>query len=89
MRFTARWLAWLCLSLMLWTAVAEFTHHHARQSDSNSCTICVVAHSSTPAPSCIHTAPLFAALGLLQEEELSANMWLGVFDLGIRGPPVA
>ncbi len=89
MRLTTRWLTWLCLSLMLWTTVAESTHNHARQSDSNSCTICVVAHSSTPAPNCSHAAPVFAAVGLLQEEEVCAKAWVGVFELGIRGPPAA
>jgi hypothetical protein len=82
-------LTWLCLSLMLWATVAEATHNHARQSESTSCTICIVAHSSTPAPSCSHTAPVFAAVGLLQEKEVSAKVWVGIFDLGIRGPPVA
>ena len=28
MRVWVRWSAWLCLSLMLWTAAAESTHNH-------------------------------------------------------------
>jgi len=89
MRVIGRWLAWLCLSLMLWTAVAESTHNHPNKTESSSCTICVVAHSSAPAASCNHSAPVFAAIGLLQEEELIAHPRLSVFELGIRGPPAA
>ena len=87
MRFTSRWLTWLCLSLMLWTAVAESTHNHPNKTESTSCSICVVAHSSAPTASSTQARPVFAAVGLLQEEEVSAKARLSVFDLGIRGPP--
>ncbi|MGB7072713.1 MAG: hypothetical protein WA254_18975 [Candidatus Sulfotelmatobacter sp.] len=87
MRFSSRWLAWLCLSLMLWTAVAESTHNHPNQTDSNSCSICVAAHTTTPTPSCNHIRPVFATVGLQQEEDVIAIAPLSVFELGIRGPP--
>jgi len=87
MRFTGRWLTWLCLSLMFWTAVVEPTHNHPNQSGSASCSICVVAHSTAPTASCNHARPVFEAIGLLQEEEVIAKARLSVFDLGIRGPP--
>jgi hypothetical protein len=86
MRFS-RWLTWLCLSLMLWAAVAESTHNHPNRTESASCSICVVAHSSTPTASSDQARPVFAAIGLLQEEEVVANIRLNVSDLGIRGPP--
>jgi hypothetical protein len=86
-RFSFRWLTLLCLSLMLWTAVVESTHNHPNQTDSNSCSICVVAHTTTPAASCNHARPVFAAVGVLQEEEVIAKARLNVFELGIRGPP--
>jgi hypothetical protein len=87
MRFTSRWLTWLCLSLMLWTAVAESTHNHPNKTESASCSICVIAHSTTPTASSTQARPVFAAIGLLQEEEVIAKVRLSVFDLGIRGPP--
>jgi len=87
MRFTCRWLAWLCLSLMLWTAVAESTHNHPNKIESSSCSICVAAHSTAHTASCSQARPVFAALGLLQEEEVIAKPRLSVFELGIRGPP--
>ena len=88
MRFAGRWLTWFCLSLMLWAAVAESTHNHANQAESLSCSICMVAHSSAPTPSCTHAKPVFAAIGLLQEKKVIGQARLKLFDLGIRGPPV-
>lgn len=87
MRFSHRWLAWLCLSLMLWTAIAESTHNHANQTEAASCTICVAAHSSAPATSFHQDRPIFDTVGLLSEEEVIAKAQLGIFELGIRGPP--
>ena len=87
MRSLFRWSAWLCLSLMLWTAVAESTHNHPNQTESASCSLCVVAHSTTPTASFNQARPVFATVGLLQEEEVIAKARLSVFDLGIRGPP--
>jgi hypothetical protein len=87
MRFSFRWMVWLCLSLMLWTAVAESTHNHPNKTASSSCSICVAAHSSAPTANSLHSRPIFAAIGLLQEDEVIAKALLSVFDLGIRGPP--
>ena len=87
MRFSVRWLTWLCVSLMLWTAVAESTHNHPNKTESNSCSICVVAHSATPAVVSGHAAPVFAAVGLLQEEDVLAKARFEFSELGIRGPP--
>ena len=86
LRFGFRWLAWLCLSLMLWTALAESTHNHPNQTESNSCSICVVAHSTTPT-ACNYARPILEAISQLQEEKVIAKAWLSVCDLGIRGPP--
>ncbi len=87
MRFTSRWLTWFCLSLMLWAAVAESTHNHPNKTETASCSICVVAHSTAPTASCNQARPVFAAIGLLQEKDVIAKARLSVFDLGIRGPP--
>jgi len=87
MRVWVRWSAWLCLSLMVWTVAAESTHNHPNQTDSASCLICVAAHSASPAAIPGHAAPVFAAVGLLQEELVLANTRLDFSDAGIRGPP--
>jgi hypothetical protein len=88
MKFRTRWLAWLCLSLMLWTVVAESTHNHPSQTESASCSICAVAHSASPVASSNQARPIFAAVGLLHEEKIIAKAWISVLNLGIRGPPV-
>jgi hypothetical protein len=87
MGISSRWLVWLCLSLMLWTVAAESTHNHPSQTESASCSICAVAHSASPAAISNSARPIFAAVGLLQEEEVIAKARLSVSDLGIRGPP--
>ena len=87
MRLRTRWLAWLCLSLMLWAAIAESTHSHANQTEAASCSICVVAHSTAPTLSTHQLRPLFTTIGLLSEKEVTAKAQLEVFELGIRGPP--
>lgn len=82
-----RWSAWLCLSLMLWTAAAESTHSHPSRTEAASCSICVVAHSATPTADSGHATPVFATLGLLQEQDVIARLQFDFFDAGIRGPP--
>jgi len=72
---------------MLWTAAAESTHNHPSQNETASCSICAVAHSASPVASSNQARPVFAAVGWLQEEKIIAKAWIGVLDLGIRGPP--
>jgi hypothetical protein len=87
MRSLLRWSAWLCLSLMLWTAAAESRHNHPSQTEAASCSICVAAHSAAPAAIPNPDKPVFAAVGLLKEKEVVAKSRLDVFELVIRGPP--
>jgi len=82
-----RWAAWLCLSLMVWTVAAESTHVHTTQTEANSCSICVAAHSASPSVSVNHAAPVFAAVGSLQELDVLAKVRFEFSELGIRGPP--
>ncbi len=87
MRVWAKWSTWLCLSLMVWTVAAESTHHHPNPSATASCLICVAAHSANPAPNSADTTPVFAAVELLQEEAVVANVRPEFSDLSNRGPP--
>ena len=88
MRLWVRWSAWFCISLMLWSAVAESTHNHPTRIESASCSICVAAQSASPTLSSGHRAPTFAAIGLLQEEYVIAKARFEFSERGIRGPPV-
>jgi len=88
MRVWVRWSAWLCLSLMLWTAAVESTHTHPSATEAATCTICVLAHSASPAINVAHNAPVFIAVGQFQEESVLPKARIDFSDLGIRGPPV-
>ena len=72
---------------MVWAAAVESTHNHATQNDAATCSICVVAHSANPTLSFSHAVPLFAAIGLLREEDPVAKARLDFSEAGIRGPP--
>jgi hypothetical protein len=87
MRLWMKWPAWLCLSLMVWVAALESAHNHPNQTES-SCAICLAAHSASPTLSSGQSAPAFAAVGLLQEEAVVAQVRPEFSDLEIRGPPV-
>jgi hypothetical protein len=88
MRLWTRWSAWFCVALMLWAAAAESTHIHPTATESASCSICVVAHSASPTVNCSQTAPVFAAIGLLREDDVLAKARFEFSERGIRGPPV-
>ena len=88
MRVWVRWSAWLCLSLMLWTAAAESTHNHPTRTEAAACSICVAAHSSSPTVSSSQAVPVFAAIGLMREEDVIAKARFDFSERGIRGPPV-
>ncbi len=79
MRFSSRWLAWLCLSLMLWTAVAESTHNHPNQTESRFLLDLRGGPHDQPHRSSNHIRPVFAAVGLLQEEAVIAKARLECF----------
>jgi hypothetical protein len=87
MRLWLRWSAWLCLSLMFWTAAAESTHNHPNLAQTAACSICVAAHSSSPTASPTHVRPVFVSVGVLREEEVLAKAEFDSSNLGIRGPP--
>jgi len=73
--------------LLLWTAAAESTHNHPNQSENATCTICLAAHTASPAPTSTDATPVFAAIGIAQEETIVAQARLDFSDLGNRGPP--
>jgi hypothetical protein len=87
MRLWLRWSAWLCLSLIFWTAAAESTHSHPNLAQASSCSVCVAAHSSSPTASSTHAQPVFATIGVLRDEEVLAKAEFDASSLGIRGPP--
>jgi len=72
---------------MLWTVAVESTHSHPNAAEGSSCSICVVAHTASPAVSSAGHAPVLAAVGVMQEEAVLAKSFLDSFHLSNRGPP--
>lgn len=89
MRKWVRWPAWLCLSLMLWMVAIESAHNHPTNTEAAACTICVVAHSASPALITTNSAPILSTVGLLGDQEVVLMARLDFSDAGIRGPPAA
>jgi hypothetical protein len=87
MRFWMRWSALLCLSLMLWTAAAESTHNHPSQTEAASCSICLAAHTASPAVAAHYDAPAFVPVGSAREEDAVLKFRFDFSEQGIRGPP--
>jgi len=84
-----RWWALLALSLLLWTAAVESTHNHPTQTESAACSICMAAHTASPAVTCAQNAPNFSAIGLLQTDDVAIPARFDLSEQGIRGPPAA
>jgi len=73
MRSISKKIAWLCLLLMLSSAIAVVAHHHSDANESARCTVCVAAHSA--APTSLHLAPrvTFIAVGTSRTKPVSLN----------------
>jgi hypothetical protein len=88
MRSVLRAVAWLCLLLMLVSAYVFAVHQHSSALDEAQCTVCVIAHSASPAAVCIlPSAFLILVLLLVVAEPLSTKQRLVPFALSVRPPP--
>ena len=87
MRSISKRIAFLCLLLTFWSAIAFAAHHHSNAAEGAICTVCVAAHSASPkAPSTL-TRTTFVVVSTLQPQTVSARQCLTVFALYIRPPP--
>lgn len=89
MRSTLKATASLCLLLMLWSGVAVATHQHATKTDSATCQICVVAHSTAPKAVAARPKPTFIRVAAYEPRTISLSRWLLAFPLNNRPPPEA
>ena len=88
MRSVLRQIAVLCLLLTLLSAYGFAAHHHSSPSDEAQCTICVVAHSASPASSSTLRSTVFVlVLAIVLVEPVSAKQRLLSFALAVRPPP--
>ena len=88
MRSVLKPVAGLCLLLMLVSAYGFAAHQHSSSLDEAQCTVCVIAHSASPAASCeLPSAFLILVLLLVLAEPLSVKQRLIPFALTVRPPP--
>ncbi|MGC1648668.1 MAG: hypothetical protein WA741_22855, partial [Candidatus Sulfotelmatobacter sp.] len=48
MRSISKRIAYLCVLLTFWSALAFALHHHSSATEGATCTVCVAAHSASP-----------------------------------------
>jgi hypothetical protein len=90
MRSVLKPIAGLCLLLTVVSAYGFATHQHSSSLDEAQCSVCVVAHSSSPAATYkLPTAVLVLACIIVQAEPASAKQRLVPFALSVRPPPAA
>ena len=89
MRSISKRIAWLCLLLAFWSAIALVSHQHSNAAEAAKCTVCVASLSASPKP--IFTPPrvAFVSVRSLRMEPISAKLRLIAFALSVRPPPAA
>ena len=88
MQSISKRIAWLCLLLMLSSAIAFVAHHHSETSESARCTVCVAAHSASPAGAARAPRVTFIAVSTFRAEPITfVKRRLTVFALFVRPPP--
>ena len=88
MRSVSKQIGWLCLLLTLLSAYSFATHQHFSSSDEAQCTVCVVAHSASPAATSTLRNPVLVLVRLsVVGEPVSAKQRLIAFALSVRPPP--
>jgi hypothetical protein len=87
MRSFSKRIAFLCLLLTLFSAVALVAHHHSSAGDAAKCTICVTAHSAAPQVSAVLPNRTFVRASISRSEPVSAKQRLVAFALSVRPPP--
>lgn len=88
MRPVLKPIAWVCISLMLVAAYGFAAHQHFSSSDEAQCTICVLAHSASPAAASTLRNPVLVLVRLaVTGEPASAKQHLIAFALSVRPPP--
>jgi hypothetical protein len=87
MRSISKTVAFVCIVLTFWSAIAFITHQHSSTTEAAKCTVCVAAHSASPK---VRSAPLntrFVPVATLRLEPVSAKQRLIAFALSVRPPP--
>jgi len=81
--------AWFCVALMLFSALAVALHHHSNANEAVKCAACVAAHSACP-----QTVAIVSTFTLLRITRAETKVAFGKqhflpFALFMRPPPAA
>ncbi len=88
MRSALKPIAWICLLLTLMSAYGFAAHQHSDSLDEAKCTVCVIAHSASPAAACQLPGTFLILVQLVvPAEPLPAKQHLIPFELTVRPPP--
>jgi len=87
MRSMSKRIAFLCLLLTFWSAVAFIAHHHSSATDALKCTVCAAAQSASPKTASTLPNSTFIQISSLRLEPVSAKQRLVTFALSVRPPP--
>jgi hypothetical protein len=87
MQSVSKKVAWLSLLLTLWSAVAFAVHHHSSEDESDTCQVCVAAHSASPTTPSLAPKPVFRRVVTVRAQPAAAKFRLRVFALSVRPPP--
>jgi hypothetical protein len=88
MRVASKRIAWLCLLLMLSSAIAFVAHHHSDGNETTQCMVCIAAHSAAPTSPVVSAVVTFVALTTLRAKSIeSPSQLLLAFALSVRPPP--
>jgi hypothetical protein len=77
----------LCLVVTFSTAVAFAAHHHSNANESAQCTVCIVAHSTSPTAAIRPLDTAFVAVSIFRPNCLPARHHVAVFAQYVRPPP--
>jgi hypothetical protein len=87
MRSISKGIAFVCMLLTFWSAIAFITHQHSSTTEAAKCTVCVAAHSASPKITSNLLKATFVAVSIVQAQPVSAKQRLIVFALSVRPPP--
>jgi len=87
MRSISKRIAWLCMLLTFWSALAFVSHHHSNAAEAAKCTVCVAAHSASPKTICTLSKVTFVSEFTLRTKPVSAKQRVIAFALTVRPPP--
>ena len=87
MRSITKQIAFFCILLTVWSAVAFVSHHHSSTADALKCSVCAAAHSSSPKPTSTLSNRKFVRVSTSRSQPVSAKQRLVAFALRVRPPP--